>query len=492
MKNLLYKIGAFVAGSLLLSSCGNFGDVNTDPNNPSAPNTEFMFAYVCRSLPDFTLNGTYNPWTQMFPQYIAERQNVQYGTYGIPDLSMGDYYRYNLMDLKKIIDLNTNASTKNASNVTPFGSAANQIAVARTVTDFFFMHLTDALGMIPYSEALKGDSGNFTPKLDAQKDIYNGIKKDLKEAFDQFDASTSLNGTYDFIYNGDVSKWKKLNASIRLLMAIKLSDVDPTTGEAWFQEAYKDGAIEDNADNLIYPYYADANNENPFYTNIFTNGRRDFAPCSSIVDQMNTFNDPRREVYFSKNQNGIYKGIPLGLVQADITKYNQDNSDFNPNLYKQNSPLTIISAARILLVEAEAAVRGWISADPKTLYEQAVKTSMEAKGLALTDAELQAYLSQSGVNFTGSNDDKIKLIAMQRWINGYLEDGYEAWSDWRRLDYPKLYPGPAVTQWNHIPYRRTYSSNDISANQDQFNAAIKIQGADSYDTRVWWDVADNN
>ena len=37
------------------------------------------------------------------------------------------------------------------------------------------------------------------------------------------------------------------------------------------------------------------------------------------------------------------------------------------------------SAARVLLVEAEAAVRGWISADAKNLYEKAVAASFRSE-----------------------------------------------------------------------------------------------------------------
>lgn len=386
-------------------------------------------------------------------------------------------------------------SEKNTSNVEAFGSNANQIAAASTLKDFYFMGLTDALGMIPYSEALKGDSGNYTPKLDAQKDIYNGLEADLVAAYAKFDASGSLNATYDYMYKGDISKWKKLNATIRMMLAIKLADVDPATGKAWFQQAYKDGGIESNDDNFVYTFYGNADNENPLYTNIVTEGRKDFCPSTDIVDIMNTYNDPRRAAYFSKNADGIYKGIPLGITSSDVTNYNKDNSDFNPNMYKQGAPFIIFSAARTRLVEAEAALRGWIDADAKTLYEEGVRLSIAAKfdlvsGTAPSESEISAYLAQSGVAFTGTDAEKLSLIATQRYINGYFEDGIEAWSDWRRLDAPDLTIGPS-SLLDHIPYRCTYDNNDRSESTAAYEAADKEQGADNTDTRVWWDVKDN-
>lgn len=506
MKTTIFnKLALLLTGGVLVASCGDFGTINDDPNNPTEANTSLLFTHALKKLPYGVYEGSasptagpymYNPWSQLYPQYFAERQNVQYGAYQVPTTGMGSYYQYYLKDLKTIVDLNSDEAMKNESSVSTLGTTVNQIAAARTVSDIFYKNFTDMFGMIVYSEALKADEGNFTPKLDSQKDVYTGLHKDLKEAYDQFDINGSLNSTYDIIYGGDIAKWKKANASVRMLMAIKLSDVDPETGKAWFQEAYNDGVIEDNADNLVYNYYADTDNENPLHYNIVTEGRADFAPCSTIIDKMNEMKDPRRAYYFTANSDNIYKGIPIGLVQSEISSYNKNVSGFNPALYNQDSPIIIISAARMKLTEAEAALRGWINADAKALYEEGIKLSFEAKadlvGATYDEAELNAYLAQTGVKFEGTTDDKIKLIALQRWINGYLEDGIEAWSDWRRLDYPTLKPGPAVTEWTHVPYRRVYSSDDKSANAEQFQKAIEEQGEDSYNTRVWWDVKDND
>lgn len=122
--------------------------------------------------------------------------------------------------------MNSNDATKNEVCVSSFGSNANQIGVARTLMGYFYLHMTDIFGMIPYSEALQGEA-NLTPKLDTQEEIYKGVIADMKEAYDQMDASSNLNATYDKIYGGNIAKWKKMNATVRMLAAIKLSDVDP-------------------------------------------------------------------------------------------------------------------------------------------------------------------------------------------------------------------------------------------------------------------------
>ena len=80
---------------------------------------------------------------------------------------------------------------------------------------------------------------------------------------------------------------------------------------------------------------------------------------------------------------------------------------------------------------------------------------------------------------------------MQRWLANFMQNGFEAWSDWRRLNVPKLKVGPNALV-DHIPYRMTYSAPDYNTNMDNYNAAVAEQGPDNIETRVWWDVAPNN
>lgn len=497
LKNIKWAAIA-LAGVLSLGSCDDFGDMNVDPNNPADPDTRYMFAYACKRVYTFAWNGTYNPWTQMFPMYIAECQNVQYGTFSVRDFSTQSYYYENIQNLETIISLNSNEETKNESYVAPFGTNANQIAAAKTLRAYYYMHLTDALGMLPYSEAIKGLEGNFTPKYDTQEFIYEDLDRDLTEAYALFDESGTLDDTYDILYEGDIAKWKKLNASLRMMMAIKLSDVNPSAGRERFAKAYADGGIEDNADRLEYKFLAEEANENILYANIVRDGRRDFSPSMTIIDSLKSYNDPRLYAYADPNSKGEYEGIPLGINQADVVNYS-DRAEFDTRFWEQDAPMVVVPASHILLLEAEAAVRGWITADAEDLYRRGIQASfdyydvvgsMDANDKSITYTDFDGYMAQPKVQLTGSESEKIYKIAMQRWLANYLQNGMEAWSDWRRLNVPTLVPGPAMVT-SHIPYRRIYTNNDYNANMDNYNAAIAQQGEDTYDTRVWWDTKDN-
>ncbi len=482
---ILYTYILFV--SFFLGGCGDFGDVNIDPNNPSTPDTRFLFTYACKRVPNFTMVGTYDPWNQLYPQYFSERQNIQYSNYALVDFSIGPYLYENIRNLEDIIRLNSDETTKNESYVIQFGSIDNQIAASRTLRAFYYMHLTDIVGMIPYSEALKGDEGNFTPIYDTQEFIYTDLDKELTEAYAQFKETETLNSSSDILYNGDISKWKKLNASLRMMMAIKLSDIKPEDGKARFLKAYTDGGMSDNVDKLSYKYLAETANQNPLYDNVVVSGRKDFAPSKTLLDQLIAYNDPRLPIYADPNQDGVYEGVPYGLTQAEIPNY-KNTAVFDPQYYKQDFEMIVISPSHILLIAAEAAVRKWIPDDAETLYKAGIEASFNQYGLS---GEIETYFNQDAIKLAGTDEQKIQKIGMQRWLANYMQDGVEAWSDWRRLNVPVLKPGPNATV-THIPYRRQYYPDDYLTNKANYDAAIAAQGPDNFDTRVWWDVADNN
>ena len=152
--------------------------------------------------------------------------------------------------------------------------------------------------------------------------------------------------------------------------------------------------------------------------------------------------------------------------------------------------IPVIPAARVLFTEAEAAFRGWISADAKKLYEAGIAASFEQWGVS----GAADYIASPAVAYNIGN--ALEQIALQRWIASYMSDGVEAWSDWRRLDIPKMPVGPgAYDNGNtHYPYRLGfYSDTDVAYNKDNYLEAVQMLrgGVDDVNSRLWWDVADN-
>lgn len=513
-KTLSIFVSAVVAVSMLFTSCdpSDFGDINKSPNSPSTAYTTYLFTNATRYVPYFVLGSAtngYNVWQQAWPGYLSESKNNQYGVLGVTsEFGVGTYYLYAIKNLQYIIDMNEDPDQKDAVNVACFGTSANQIAASKTLMSFYYMSISDIIGPIAISEALKGASEDlWKPKYDTQQEVYTLLDNTLKEAYAQFDTNGSLDGSADVLYGGDIAKWKKFNASLRMLMAIKLSDVDPNTGKTRFAAAYNDGGMTDVADGFYYSY--DDLNWNMLYywcNPTYSGAGFNAVPNYFIVEQMKEFKDNRMFKYFDiegyrgsrdesifpRDQYTSFYGIPFGLESnSDVTKWIDCCCSITSSMLAMDATIPVIPTARVLLTEAEAAYRGWISADAKSLYEAGIKASFEQWGATGADA----YVKSPAVAYNASKG--LEQIALQRWIAGYLADGVEAWSDWRRLDIPRMPVGPGANNVGntHYPYRLAFSSSyDPVYNEENYAAAIatlKPSGQDNIHNRVWWDVADN-
>ena len=502
----LQSIFALVLVSVCLSGCDptDFGDINKDPNNPSDPNTSFLFTRACQYIPNFICNSaTYDAWVQEWTGYLSESKNNQFGQLTTSTTySTSGYYQIALKNLKYIQDLNADPEEQNKVYVTALGSANNQIAAAKTLSAFYYMTLSDILGPIVYSEGLQGQENDiWKPKYDTQKDIYNGLFADLKTAYAQFETSGDFNAGADILFGGDIAKWKKFNASLRMMMAIKLSDVDPATGKAQFATAYSDGAMTTVSDGAYYTF--DDNTKNTMYTACnpnYASAGFNWVPNAFIVDTLKAYRDNRIFSFFDyhgykgpregdENDMDLYFGIPFGLTtNTDVTDYAEFCCSFDSRLLEPTGSLPFVPASRMLFIQAEAALRGWISADPKALYEAGIRASFEE-----WEAEgVEDYLANPKVAYNAANG--MFQICLQRWIASFFSNGVEVWSDWRRNDVPFMPVGPSVATITHYPYRfGFYGDTDWAYNEENLKVALSdlYGGEDNYSSRVWWDVKPN-
>jgi hypothetical protein len=283
-----------------------------------------------------------------------------------------------------------------------------------------------------------------------------------------------------------MTKWKKLGNTIRLLMALRLSKVDPVKGAAEFNKASANGIMTANTDNLAYPHLADPANENYWYNSFTRLGRNWFAVSKPIVDYMRPLNDPRLPVYANKNTAGNYVGLDYGLPGSTTVVIN-NFSLLGSGLRLQNSPVNLVTYAQALFARAEAAKLGWISggdAVAKTNYELAIQNSiLQWTGGTTTVA---AYLANPEVAYNPA--DAIKQIATQRWVHLFL-NGYEAWAEWRRTGFPQLVAAPGANG-DKIPRREAYPVQERSNNTTSYNAVagtFPYGGTDDLNARVWWD-----
>jgi hypothetical protein len=335
--------------------------------------------------------------------------------------------------------------------------------------------MTDAMGDLPYSEALKGNA-NLTPKYDTQHDIYTALFVDLTTASQQIDPAGIGFASGDLLYNGDMTKWRKFANSLRLRLAMHLTKRDAATAAAQAQAAVTAGVFQGNADNATLLYLSVAPNQNPIYTDAHVNNRDDYGLSKTYVDSLKSWNDPRLPVFAQLNKDTIvanrtYQGLPNGL-----------NDGEGPALFyisrigaywreTPNAPLSLMTYSEVLFLEAEAAERGWITGTPATLYTSAIRASMEQYGIAT--AAIDAYVAQPRVAYAGGPAG-LTQIAYQKWVSLYMQ-GMEAWTEVRRTGVPALVPGPRAVLTS-IPERLPYEDRELVLNKASVDAAVSAQG----------------
>jgi Starch-binding associating with outer membrane len=477
-------VSKIVKSSLLVallatSACDkftDFGDVNLSPNSPSVASTASLLTGAITQVGGVAT--AINPC--LYTQQFGDVTYIEESRYKTVFFDYAGFYTTPLNSLNYIIKLNTDAATKDAAAAN--GSNANQIAIARILKAFFFLNITDRWGDAPYSQALKGKD-NFSPAFDTQQAIYNDLFKELKEAQAQFDAGSTVKG--DILLSGNTTRWKKFANSLRAVMALRLSKVDPAKGKTELAAALADGVITANTENVTYKYLKDANYESPLYNNYVTGNRKDFAVSNVMIDYLVKTSDPRIAAFADKATATLtYKGVPYGVFPP-ASKAQDVSLASSTKIANQDAAVNITTYAQILFTQAEAAKLGWIAGDAKKLYEDAVKASMQQWGVYTTDPAFATYISGADVAYTDAK--ALELIGTQKWVALFYM-GYEAWAEWRRTGFPALTPAAKpLNVSGQIPRRMAYPTTEATLNKANYDEVVKRQGADTQDTRVWWD-----
>ena len=363
----------------------------------------------------------------------------------------------------------------------------NQLAIADVLEVYSWSTLVDTFGNIPYSKAL--DISNGTPTYDDAATIYNDLFVRLNNDIANMDESTgsgnftndanpSLSG--EMYYQGDVARFKKFANSLKLRLAMNIADVDAAKAKQYAQEAAPN-VITSNADNAQLNFLSTAPSTNPVWEDLVQSGRYDFVGANTLINRMNTLNDPRRSSYFKLAANGTFRGGVPG-ANNNYASYSAPGA----KLEDPTMPGVLLSYTEVEFLLAEAVERGFgVSGTAASHYNNAVTASILQWGG--TTASATAYLAQPGVAYatagtTGSYREK---IGVQKWIALYGQP-VDAWREYRRLDYPVLTaPAQALSV---LPLRLTYPVIEQNLNKSSYTAASAAIGGDKVSTKIFWDV----
>lgn len=398
-----------------------------------------------------------------------------------------------------------------------------------------FHRLTDIWGPIPYKEA---GSGQEIVRYESQKDVYYNMFEDLDKAITVLKSealkvpSANVFGIGDMIYSGDVNKWIKLGNSLRLRLALRISNIDPAKAKAEAEAAAIGPLMETNADDALLDVskWGSGGNGMPRMESFFQD-----VMSTSMESYLVGYNDPRLQEFFSpvladatmnaagypvefKNNVGGYHGMTHGYEPVLInffrahSKYGARFKDGNQLVTRIN----IMHAAETWFLKAEGAWRGWNmgSGSAQSFYEKGIETSIKQwRGAAFPQSQIDAYISSTTlpvapnnhpyydppvanipVKFSADKNTQYEQIITQKWI-ALFPISFEAWAEYRRTRLPKIYAKKYTANANVDPTkgqiitRFPFTNNEVAAQPKQIEIATQLLGGPNLETTpLWWDV----
>jgi hypothetical protein len=478
MKKLLPLIG--IVALLSLAACRK--DMhNLNVNSKQALNVpgNMLFSNAQKNLADIlTTPNVNNNIFEFIVQYWAattypQESRYDLGNRNIPQNWWTIIYRDVLSDLQEARNL---IAAEEPLLEEEQMAQQNRLAVIMVTKVHAYYILVNTFGDIPYTEALNIE--NTTPKYDPQRTVYYALLDSLNQAIDDMDPAGDAFGSADLVYGGDMEQWFKFANSLRLRMGMLLADVDAPRAKTEV-EAAAPNVFKSNEDNAVFQYTLTPPNTNPIWTNLVQSNRNDYVPANTLINAMNTLNDPRRPFYFTEGPNGGYVG---GVYGAGNTFGNF--SHVSDQALEADLPSVLMDYAEVEFLLAEAVERGMnVGGTAAQHYNNGVTASITYWGG--TPGEAATYLLNPAVNYATAPGNYKQKIGTQLWIALYLRS-FDEWVHWRRLDAPALVkPASAISD---IPVRYTYPFNEQNLNQANYEAASQSVGGDEVITKLFWDV----
>lgn len=428
--------------------------------------------------------------------------------------------------------------------------------ITRIYYAFLMSVQTDTYGDIPIKYYVKGaippeENVEYTPQKEVYKMIFDILDQAIKGLHNipetvQYDLADN-----DKCYGGDVNKWLRFANTLRLRLALRVSNVDPalakTQGEAALADAA--GLMESQADNMKQVpkrQYITGGNENIYgllfswTANVVLPKEMEWAYKNQALKpgvsednfeikdnadnsrfnnkSENCYLDPRCEILWfrptdfellklpvpqesDKDFAGVRNGeINIGGSYTNVyspARCNVTSDVMNPKIWWNLAQEIIwMGYSESLFLKAEAALRGWEGTEksPKEYYLDGIRASMNYYKID-SDAEgqkkIEDYINNlQGIEAfnSGDRESQLEQIITQKWI-AVFPNGNEGWAEVRRTDYPR---------YMLLPLGGNNSGGQVE--NDKLIKRISYPNSESRNpnkpsevtqgTKVWWDTND--
>ncbi|MUP38770.1 SusD/RagB family nutrient-binding outer membrane lipoprotein [Labilibaculum euxinus] len=480
MKKLKYILIGVLLMGVGFTSCDL--EDNNDPKKATEVPAATLFTSGMISFVDQYNNMSVNyNISRLLAQYWMETTYTDESRYdfqdrGIPDSFWDELYRDCLMDFqeaKMVIDA---GEFEGALLL----KANNQKAIIEIQMVYVYAVLAETFGDIPYSEALQGGE-NTLPKYDDAATVYADLFVRLDAALATLDSSNGSWGAEDLLFEGDVDSWKTFGNALKLRMGMRMADVPSFNSKSVVEAAVAAGVYNDDLEGAFFSYIGTDPYVNTIYDGFEIDGRKDYVPSNTLIDIMNTLNDPRRALWFTQ-KDGAYVGLTYGKTDGGT----YDNfSHFTPMFFDPKLEVALVDYVEMEFYLAEAVERGYaVGGTAAEHYNNGITASILYYGGTAADAA--TYLAQPEVAYSTATGTWKQKIGTQKWIAMYNR-GVEGWTEWRRLDFPVLNVPEELT-YGDIPVRYPYPYNENDQNLDNYTEASTAIGGDKATTKLWFDV----
>lgn len=351
----------------------------------------------------------------------------------------------------------------------------------KAILAWSWLQLSDYHGeVITTSEAF--NSSLLTFRYGTQEEVYNHVRGLCHDAIallsrtDGASSQANLALGDQYFYNGDVAKWKKF------AYAVLARSFNHLTNKAIYNPDsvvyYCDRAITSNADNGMVQFAntgisGNANFFGPLRGNLGSTAVgtetaiRQSAFIANLMSGANNaflgVSDPRAIYLLRLNANGTFKGLQANKGQTVITANDRpenfhgisqtagvnNTSPANDNncryVFRNGSPLPVITASEVMFMKAEALFRMNNKAGALAAYTTAIDLNFDMLqntfstnvpgGSLLTPGIKATFLANTAVVPANANNLTLTHIMLQKYIALYIHGSLETWVDMRRYHY---------------------------------------------------------
>lgn len=519
MKKIIKPIFFVSSLAVLSSSCSEdlMDDINRDRNNANDVSAKMILADVITSSAFSQVGGDLNNYPAIYVEHEAgihgqfNQAEIRQGL-NVPSTFNNAWASvYNNIKNARIALEKCSDGGSQAGNFPTKGIAEVLLALNSAI-------LTDAFGDAPYSQASVYEDGKLVymnPKIDTQESIYKEVMRLLDAAIVDLDkADTSGTGSmqsYDFLYGGDVAKWKKFAYGLKARYTMQLINRSTDkNGDLAKVIEYADKSFTSASEQAAFSIY-NSNNLNPFFGVAWA--REGYAASKSLADKLIARNDPRlRRVFVDKDRVRVESNTASNYLVFENGTEAQEQGVYNTSIfvYSQTAPTMLMSYHEVLFLKAEAQARLNQTADAQATLKDAVvaaianmEVSVDAALTAptvmndqaieetttpITTAEAESYFDSDVAPLFTANP--LKEVMVQKYLGtfGANSESMIAYNDIRRLrasgEGSLIELANPKNTSNFFPLRHVYGSSDTTTNPNVKQATG--DGSYIYSENVWW------